>query len=153
MKLVVDANVLFSFFKKGSAVKELILDPDLEYNLGLFAPELVLEEVGRHCDEICSKFSVKQEDFKVMLSSLELFIKIVEKESFKESIPAAQGILKDNIKDVPYAALALWLRERGTRVSIWSNDKGLKPMQEHGIKVYDIKKLLDHLKISEEKEP
>jgi len=38
MKLVVDANVLFSFFKKGSAVKELILDPDLEYNLELFAP-------------------------------------------------------------------------------------------------------------------
>ena len=151
MKLVVDANVFFSFFKKGSAVKKLILDPDLEYNLELFAPELMPEEVGRHCDEICSKFSIKHEDFKVMLMSLELFIKIAEKDSFKKSMPAAQEILKDNIKDVPYAALALRLKEEGAGVSIWSNDKGLKPMQEHGIRVYTNKELLEKLKTPEEK--
>jgi len=35
MKLVVDANIIFSFFKKGSTPKELIIDPELKYNLEL----------------------------------------------------------------------------------------------------------------------
>lgn len=42
MKLVVDANILFSFFKKGSTTIELILDPELKYGLELFAPKYVL---------------------------------------------------------------------------------------------------------------
>ncbi|MFZ2071309.1 MAG: hypothetical protein WAV32_06915 [Halobacteriota archaeon] len=43
MKLVVDANILFSFFKKGSTARELILDPELKYGLELFAPKYVIE--------------------------------------------------------------------------------------------------------------
>jgi len=64
MKLVVDANVLFSFFKKGSTTRELILDPELKYDLDLFAP--VLEEVGKHKDEICFKFGLSPQDFNIM---------------------------------------------------------------------------------------
>ena len=66
MKLVVDASVLFSFFKKGGTTRELILDPELKYDLDLFAP--VLEEVGKHKDEICSKFGLSPQDFDIILA-------------------------------------------------------------------------------------
>lgn len=145
MKLVVDANIVFSFFKKDSAPKELIIDPELKYNLELFAPELMLEEVNRHKNEICSKFGVAPKDFDIMFSSLKLFIKIVEKQAFEEFSSKADKILSPHIKDVPYIALSLWFKDKGVEISFWSNETRLKVVEEHGIKVFSTKELVEFL--------
>ena len=145
MKLIVDANVLFSFFKKDSTSRELILDPELKYNLELFAPNLILDEVRIHKNDICSKFSLNSKDFDVMFSSIELFITIVNKETFEKSFPMAKEALSENINDVPYAALSFWFKERGNEISVWSNDKGLKAMEKSGVRVFSTRELVKFL--------
>ena len=145
MKLVVDANVLFSFFKKSSVVRELVLDPELRFNLELYAPKLVLMEIGRHKDDVCSKFNMSPKDFNIMFACLSLFIKVVDKESFKEFIPKAEEILSPHIKDVPYAALALSLKSRKYEIGLWSNEKRLKVLVKFGMKVFSIPELMREL--------
>jgi predicted nucleic acid-binding protein len=146
MKLVVDANVLFSFFKKGSTTRELILDPELKYNLDLFAPKYVLEEVGKHKDEICSKFGLSPQDFDIMFSSLPLFIKIVPKDLFERFVPTAENILSPHLKDVPYAALSLFFKSNGHEIGFWSNEKRLKKkLEKYGINVFSTSDLISFL--------
>ena len=111
MKLVVDANILFSFFKKDSTTRELILDPELKYDLDLFAPKYVLEEVGKHKEEICSKFGLSPQDFDIMFSSLPLFIKIVPRDSFERFVSIAEKILSPHLKDVSTSDLISFLSQ------------------------------------------
>ena len=145
MKLVVDANILFSFFKKGSTTREMILDPELKYNLELFAPEYVLEEVGTHKDEICSKFRLFPQDIDIMFSSLPLFIKIVSKDSFERFVSMAEKILSPHLKDVPYCALSLSFRSKGHEIGFWSNEKRLKKLEKYEIKVFSTSDLISFL--------
>ena len=145
MKLVLDANVLFSFFKKESIVRELILDPELKYNLELFTPDYVLEELGRHKDEICSKFSITPADFDIMLFSLEIFVRVVPEAVFNDFLPAAEEILSAHKKDVHYAALSLYFKSKGYEVVLWTQEKKLKDLEEHGIRVLSISELLENL--------
>ena len=148
MKLVVDANILFSFFKLDSTPRELMLDPELRYDLELFAPELVLKEVGKHRNEICDKFGLDPEDFDVMFSSLELFVRIVRRNVFESFFPMAKEALPENIKDIPYAALSFWFKDRGDEISIWSNDRGLKVLEKYGVKVFNTEELIKKLGLS-----
>jgi predicted nucleic acid-binding protein len=145
MKLVVDANILFSFFKKDSTTRELILDPELKYDLDLFAPKCVLEEIEKHRNGICSKFSLFLKDFDIMSSSLPLFIKIVPRDLFKESLPMAEKILFPHLKDVPYVALSLSFKSKGYEIGLWSNEKRLKKLEKHGIKVFSTFELITFL--------
>lgn len=152
MKLVVDANILFSFFKKDSTPRELILDPELKYGLELFAPALMLEEISRHKSEICPKFSLAPKDFDVMFSSIRLFVNAVDNRVFDKFFPEAKTALSGNVKDVPYAALSFWFKEQGNEIFVWSNDKGLKVLEKRrGIRVFSTGELVDFL--SAKKEP
>ena len=54
MLLVVDMNILFSFFKKHSTTRKLLTNPNLE----LYSPEYALEELGKHFDEIMLKSKI-----------------------------------------------------------------------------------------------
>jgi len=145
MELVVDANIVFSFFKKDSTPRELILDPELKYNLKLFAPELALEEINRHKNDVCSRFKIFTKDFEIMLSSLPLLIKVVKRDIFEESISKAEEILSSHTKDVPYAALSLSLKGKGHEIALWSNEERLKVLEKHGIRVYSTSELLKEI--------
>jgi len=145
MKLVVDANILFSFFKKDSTTRELILDPELKYDLDLFAPKYVLEEVGKHKEEICSKFGLSPQDFDIMFSSLPLFIKIVPRDSFERFVSIAEKILSPHLKDVPYVALSLSFKSKGYKIGFWSNEKRFKKLEKYGIEVFSTSDLISFL--------
>ena len=145
MEIVVDANIVFSFFKKDTTPRELILDSELRYNLRLFAPELALEEINKHKNDVCSRFKISPKDFEIMFSSLPLFIKIVKKDTFKEYISKAKEILAPHIKDVPYAALSLSFKSKGYEIALWSNEERLRILEKYGIKVYSTSKLLKEL--------
>ena len=54
LELVVDTNVMFSFFWKGSMVKKLLMDQDVL----LFAPEFALEEINKYEKEIIRKAKI-----------------------------------------------------------------------------------------------
>ena len=138
MKLVVDANVLFSFFKRDSATRKLIVDPELEFNLELFTPVHALEELKEHEGEM-RKFGVSSGDFDVILSSLSLFVNTVPQSFFEPLLSEAEKLLPEDPDDAPYIALALKLN-----CPIWSQDKELGEGQSE-VKVLSTRKLIELL--------
>jgi len=135
MKLVVDANILFSFFKKDSFTRRFILShPEIE----LFTPMYVFDELEEHKDEV--KFKAKIGDIIFELSKKELleYVTIVPLEEFKKFWEEAKQTSPDP-DDVPYLAVALSLG-----CAIWSNDKDLKEGQSRVVVVTteDLTKLL-----------
>ena len=106
----------------------------------------MLEEVGKHKDEICSKFGLSPQDFDIMFSSLPLFIKIVPRDSFERFVSTAEKILSLHLKDVPYVALSLSFKSAGYEIGLWSNEKRLKKkLEKYGIKVFSTSDLISFL--------
>ena len=120
MKLVVDANILFSFFKKDSFTRRFILShPELE----LFTPLYVFEELEEHKEEIKSKARIDDRVFELSSKELSEYVTIVPLDEFKEFWEEAEQISPDP-DDVEYLAVALSLN-----CAIWSNDKDLRDKQ------------------------
>jgi len=129
MKLVVDANVLFSALIKEGKTRELLLMP----SLNLFTPQFILEEFEKYKQEILKKTKREEEEFIEIFNLFSKIINIVPEEDFIEYINEAEEITPDP-NDVMYFALALKLG-----CSIWSNDKKLKIQDK--IKVYSTEEL------------
>jgi len=138
MRLVVDMNVLFSFFKSGTKTRELISSFEL---LKLYTPSLCIKELIKHREEICSKSKISESQFFSLLEDLKLFVKVVDEVKFKDFAPKAAKLLFPHLKDTPYLALALWFKEYGFDIGIWSNERRFKSIK-HGIKVYSTTELL-----------
>ena len=133
MKIVIDANVFFSaFIRERSDVRKLIVSQHLE----LFSPEWLLEEFEKNQGMLLKKMDNKEK----FLETKELFfsfIKIVPKEMYEDRIDIVKAELKDNKKDVPYVALALYLN-----IPLWTNDQGIKKRQKL-VKVLTMSELIE----------
>jgi predicted nucleic acid-binding protein len=82
MKLVVDANVLFSFFKRRSATRRFILShPEIEF----ITPAYVLEELKRHETEIKARARIDDRVLALTKRELQAYLAIVPVEKFKET--------------------------------------------------------------------
>jgi len=118
MKLVVDTNILFSFFKSDSVTRRIIVESSID----LFAPEKTFLELKKFTGEICRKSGIKEDKFKKIFEKLMLFVKIVPRSNFINSYKEALLFLPDKAKDdAPFIGLALYLD-----IPLWSNDKLLK---------------------------
>ena len=131
MKLIVDANVLFSALIKDGLTAELLISDKLQ----LFAPEFLFTEFAKYEDLILRKTHRNEEEFNNFLGILKEQIFIVPK---KEIIPFMDEADKNSPdpKDKLYLALAIALKS-----SIWSNDKKLKQGQDK-ITVFSTEELL-----------
>lgn len=117
MKLVVDANILFSFFKKGSATRKFILShPELE----LFTPVYVFKELDTHRGEVESKSKINDRVFELTKERLLVYVNRVPLSEFKKFWGDAKRVSPDP-DDAQYFALALKLN-----CPIWSEDRKLK---------------------------
>lgn len=116
MRLIIDANELFSFFNKKSKARELSLLPKIK----LYSPMFVIEEINKYKKDISKKFNLTELQFKIIEKLFYNVINIVGIEEFSEFIKEAETISPDP-KDVEYFALALKLN-----CPIWSEDKKLK---------------------------
>ncbi len=146
MLLIIDANSLFSFFKKESGVRELVVNSGIKYGLTLIAPKRLFVELDKHKQEICEKAGISEEEYEFPRKVLELFIETKSDTFWQDSKSEANKILEQHIKDIPYVALALELKKKGEDVSILSNEKKFKKLEEHGIRVFTTRKLLEYLK-------
>jgi len=135
MKLVVDANILFSFFLKDSKTREIIISFDI---FEFYTPAFALEELLHHKEEICRKCKISEEEFKEIFNYLSLFVKIIPEEKFKDLARKASEI-SPHEKDIPYFALALKIK-----CPIWSSEKAFKNQTK--IKVFSTKDLVEVLK-------
>ena len=118
MKLVVDTNILVSFFRQ-NPVNDIISRSKF-LNLQLFSPEYAIEELKKNKQDVLKYSGFNSKQFNEELLKLSTFIKIVPKESFKEFESKAKQ-LSPHDKDISMFALALNLNS-----GIWSNEPAFK---------------------------
>lgn len=116
MFLVVDSNVMFSFFKRDSTTAKIFE----EMQLGLFSPEYALTEIKKHAAEIREKAGISSEEFDEQKKRLALLVEFVPEQEYKGCLRQAGKIVQDK-DDIDFMALALKLG-----IAMWSNDKSLK---------------------------
>ena len=120
MRLIVDANILFSFFKKDSFTRKFILSHS---EIELFTPLYVFEELEEHKEEIKSKARIDNGVYELSKNELLEYVTIVPLDSFRDFWEEAKRISPDP-DDVEYLAVALSLD-----CAVWSNDRDLKKKQ------------------------
>ena len=134
MRLVIDANILFSALIKDSFTVGIIVRDDIE----LFAPEFLFDEFLQHKEEILRKSRKTTEELHRLLSNVKDLIKTMSEGDVNDVMGEAERISPDP-KDIPYIALALKLK-----TPIWTNDKKLK--QQDKVKIFSTEDLLKELK-------
>ena len=132
-KIVIDANILFSFFKKDSTRRKII-ELMLDNECILVSPEFVIEELISDKDKIIRFSGIKNSEFFFIFSLLRKNIVTISKEEYASFFVEARK-LSPHIKDVPYFALALNLD-----CPIWSDEKAFK--QQSRIKILSTNELL-----------
>ena len=133
MRLVVDTNIIVSFFRP-NPVNLLISSPDF-FKLELFIPEQAKEELLRNRPDILKYAKINSEEFNQKISELEELLSIESKDSFKKFEAQAKSLAPHD-KDIPIFALALKLN-----CPIWSNELKFKEQSE--IKVFSTRDMIE----------
>jgi predicted nucleic acid-binding protein len=121
VKFVVDTNVLFSFFKKETKTRNLILSDILE----LYAPEIARKELQKHSLILTRKANISLSDFKDLTFLLEEHLKFVPLADYKAEFPQvltytkefSYSDIKEFLDDLDFFALAT-----KQQCPLWSND-------------------------------
>ena len=124
MKLVADSNVLFTFFWKNSAFRQISAQ-----DVRIFSPQFALEEIDEHKEEIMQKTTINKNSFDLMLKELRqmvFFIPLEEYECFvNQAYDSVKGLPQNQSdalgEDIDFLALAMKYK-----CPVWSNDKLLK---------------------------
>jgi predicted nucleic acid-binding protein len=120
MELVVDTNVLYTFFWKKSFVRRVLMRMDFR----LYSPEFALEEINAHESDILKKTALSAREFKEIKSDLAIAVEFIPLEEYKELLDSAFKIAPDG-NDVDFFALAMKMK-----VPLWSNDSLLKKQKK-----------------------
>lgn len=134
MKLVVDTNVLFSFFKKESKTRRLILNFEI---LEPVTPSFCIDELNEHKELICEKSKLSDRESEEALDDLLIFVKVFSLSEYKEFLPDAKTISPDP-DDIDLFALALKLN-----CPIWAQEKAFK--KQSRVKVFATSDLISFL--------
>lgn len=131
MKIVVDSNILFTFFWKRSVAKELFSNSDA----GWYSPDFAISEIKKYSREIIQKTGISASEFEALLSDLAGIVQFVPLSSYSSFLKKAAAITPDE-DDVDFVALALYLE-----CPVWSNDKQLLEIKE--VKVLSTEHILN----------
>lgn len=142
MKLVVDTNVLFSFFKRDSFTREFIV---LNKAIELISPELSLKELDKYSKELLFKSKLTKNELEKTLLLLHSYIDFVPESEYKAQLNDAEALaehfsseeFKEFMDDIDFFALAL-----KEKCSIWSNDKLFR--KQAAIVVFNTTELSKH---------
>ncbi|MFH1649524.1 MAG: PIN domain-containing protein [Candidatus Woesearchaeota archaeon] len=130
MKLVVDANIVFSAIIKRQFTLSILENKLLE----LYAPDYLLAELRRYETLVCNKAGFSPEELDEFIRALRKRITFVPDNKIAPALPCAFAISPDP-KDAAYFAVAMTVQ-----CSLWSNDKKLK--EQDSIRVLNTKEVL-----------
>ncbi|MFH0713192.1 MAG: PIN domain-containing protein [Candidatus Micrarchaeota archaeon] len=141
MKLIVDTNIIIAAIIKDSTTRRLLLRFDLE----LFSPEYLFEELNEHREEIIRKAKINEQDFEDFCQVIRRIIHIVPKTTYAHHLAEAAGVIEDE-NDWPFAAVALSAGDCG----IWSNDphftqKSKELFEKHCITIWTTHRLYEFI--------
>lgn len=132
MKIVVDTNVLFSFFRKDSTTRKIISDTKL---FEFYSPDFALEELKKNKESICLKAKITHQEFEETIKDMEfLYVKAIPLKDYLDNLATAKEVCP-HPKDIDFFALALKLG-----CPIWSIESRLK--NQTAVKVINTKELL-----------
>jgi predicted nucleic acid-binding protein len=131
MRLVVDTNVLFSFFKCESVTRRLLTNFEL---IEPATPSFCIEELAEHKELICAKSKLSAREFEEVLGDLLIFVKVIPLSEYRTFLLGAKSISPDP-DDIELFAVALKLA-----CPIWSNEKAFKNQSE--VRIYTTAELL-----------
>ncbi len=131
MKIVVDTNILFSFFWKESITRKLIMN----LQDSLIAPEKAREELKKYSKEIIQKIKIDDKEFNNLLMELEKTIEFIEKKEYADMIENVKNTALDK-EDYEFLALSY-----KNKCILWTNDIKLKNQQL--VKVITTRELLE----------
>ena len=136
--IVVDASILFSFFKPESFTRNLIKSAYLK-GAKLIAPDFALDELYLLKQKICKYCGIGGLEFIISFALLSEILEVVPRSEFEKFEPKALKLLPEHTKDMSYFALAL-----ASACVIWSNEKRFKEQSDVDIfSTDDIKRLFD----------
>ncbi len=133
MKIVVDTNILVSFFRP-NPVNELISKSKL-FGISLSSSEYNIEELKNNKQDILKYADFNSKQFEIELSRLITFIKLIPEHECKDFESEAKQISPHD-KDNPVFALALKLD-----CPIWSDEPAFK--QQSRVKVFSTRDIIE----------
>jgi len=131
-KLVVETNILYSFFWKNSPTHELLKSVISEFDL--ISPDFSLKELVKHKEEILFGTRIRANEFNELMKSLSTFVDFIKTSEYIDSIGEARSLFPEHLKDVDFFALALKLN-----CPLWSNEKLHK--RQSKVKVFNTDEL------------
>ena len=137
--LIVDASILFSFFKQDSARRKVIEElPNL--NCELISPKFAFKELISDKEKIIKYGKINDLSFAFLFSLLFRKVEPISEKEYKDFMSEANKISPHGkqTKDDPYFALALTLNS-----PIWSDEVAFK--QQSKVKIFGTKKLAELL--------
>lgn len=133
MRIVIDANILFSALIKDSTTRKLIL----EYEGSFLFPEYIFIELEKYKEFLVEKSQMYKEDFDTLLTLLLNKVVIVPNEVLHPYQEKALALVKEiDINDVLFVACVLAYPNS----VLWSEDKALKKLRE--IPVFSTKEII-----------
>jgi len=134
--IVIDANILFSFFKKESLRRELI-ERLPNYGCKLISPDYVIAELLNEKEKVMQFSGIDETGLLFLISLIQRKVETISKENYEKWLDDAMKI-SPHKKDVPYFALAL-----AFNAAIWSDEKAFK--KQNKVKIFsteELKKIL-----------
>lgn len=137
--LIVDACILFSFFKSDSDRRRVIEELS-NLDCRLISPKFVLGELAKKEERIKKFGKINELGFAFLFSLLERKIESFPEEAYKEFLSEGNKISPhgEQTKDDPYFALALAFNS-----PIWSDESEFK--QQNKVKVFNTEELTELL--------
>jgi len=123
MNLVIDSNILFTFFWEKSTGREIIKSKIFN----LISPEFALEEINRYKSDIIKRTKVSIVEFNKLREELTTIVEFIPLDEYDKYLHEAFDICPDK-NDVDFFALAL-----SKLCPIWSNDSDMKKQDEISI--------------------
>ena len=136
MQIVVDTNILISFFRD-NPVRVIIINSQ-SLNLELYSPEHCWQELLNIKLSISKYSKLPLGQIDLIFEKLKSILVIIPDEYSKSFESEAKQLIHD--KDIPIFALALKLRS-----PIWSNELGFK--EQSSVKIFNTRELKEYLKI------
>lgn len=135
MKLVVDTNILFSFFNRKSTARDI----STRYDLLLYSPEFALIELEKYKDVIMKRFSLTEMQYYLIIKFLQTVVNFVGTDAYESFFSRAKKGTPDP-DDIDFFALSFSLN-----CPLWSNDADLK--KQSSLDVWSTKDLVEKLDI------
>ena len=120
MNVVVDTNILFSFFWNGSVTHRMLTALPLEF----ITLAKSIEELKKYAPDIQKKAGLSKGEWNQILKEMQQIVKVIPLKGYLPSLKKAQAIAPDPA-DAEF--LALCIQES---CILWSNDAQLKRQQK-----------------------